>query len=453
MKTSIFKTFVLSLLMVAQVHFAYAQTASILPPAETTFVDQNGKPLTSGTVDFFVPNTTTRKTTWQDAGETIPNTNPVVLNGSGRAIILGDGSYRQVVKDRVGNLIWDQVTSSTGSGGGTIIATGDGDLVGTIKPWAGMTAPNQYMFAFGSEVSRTTFSVLYTAITSVQSVFCSNGSPTITGLSDTTNFPTGAAVELSCVVSGAATIVSKTSTTLTLSANSNVTTNATARIFPWGNGNATTTFNLPDFRGLIPVGNNNMGGVASANLTITNFGVDPNSIGGSGGAQNNSVTLVTNNLPPYTPNIQVANINLVATVVGTQNNFSLTGGGTGVQASSGTAPVTFTTKHITVDPQGGTSTPIVTSRIPPSKTVNYIIKVTPDTNSATATGVTSLGSMTGDIACGTNLLCTGNTISVVNTVSSVFGRTGAVVSATNDYTIAQIGGLGTKHCFHLAWYS
>jgi len=82
----------------------------------------------------------------------------LTLDAAGRALLLGSGSYRQVVKDRLGNTIWDQVTSSTGSGGGGgTIATGDGDLVGTIKPWAGMTAPNQYVFTYGQEVSRTTF--------------------------------------------------------------------------------------------------------------------------------------------------------------------------------------------------------------------------------------------------------------------------------------------------------
>jgi hypothetical protein len=66
---SIFKTFFLSLCIVANTSFAYAQTASILPNAKTTFIDQNGKPLTSGTVDFYEPGNTTRKTTWQDSAK------------------------------------------------------------------------------------------------------------------------------------------------------------------------------------------------------------------------------------------------------------------------------------------------------------------------------------------------------------------------------------------------
>src|SRR5882724_9567315 len=231
---SIFKTFLLSLLVIAQMHFAYAQTASILPPAKTTFFDANGNPLTAGTVESFIPGQSVHKTTWQDAAETIPNVNPLTLDAAGRTLLLGSGSYRQLVKDRLGNVIWDQVTSSTGSGGGGSTATGDGDLVGTIKPWAGMTAPNQYVFTYGQELSRTTYSALFTVITSTQAVFCNSGSSILNGLGDTTNFWIGMTVELSCVASGFTTVISKTATTVTLAVNSNVTTGTNAVFFPWG---------------------------------------------------------------------------------------------------------------------------------------------------------------------------------------------------------------------------
>lgn len=82
-----------------------------LQNGEQQFFDNNGKPLNGGTIDFYVPNTTTRKTTWQDQALTIQNTNPIVLDAGGRAIIWGNGSYRQVLKDNHGNLIWDQVVS------------------------------------------------------------------------------------------------------------------------------------------------------------------------------------------------------------------------------------------------------------------------------------------------------------------------------------------------------
>ncbi|HDR9062184.1 TPA: hypothetical protein QDB03_003819 [Burkholderia vietnamiensis] len=85
--------------------------ASILPNGKTQFVDQNGKPLAGGTVTFYAPGTTTKQDTWQDQAQTQVNTNPVVLDSRGQASIWGSGSYRQVVTDRLGVVVWDQVVS------------------------------------------------------------------------------------------------------------------------------------------------------------------------------------------------------------------------------------------------------------------------------------------------------------------------------------------------------
>ncbi len=119
--------------------------ATLLPPGESTFLDANGNPLSSGTVTFYVPGTTTPKNTWQDAAGTILNTNPVVLNAAGRAIIYGSGEYREIVKDSAGNTIWDQLTADTapttgiswgGTSGGsanaqTVVASGFSKTAGS----------------------------------------------------------------------------------------------------------------------------------------------------------------------------------------------------------------------------------------------------------------------------------------------------------------------------------
>jgi hypothetical protein len=91
---------------------AMGQTPSavILPNGFTQFSDANGKPLAGGSVWYYVPSTVTPKKTWQDPYESIANANPVVLNGSGSALIWGSGIYREVVKDVDGNLIWDQLS-------------------------------------------------------------------------------------------------------------------------------------------------------------------------------------------------------------------------------------------------------------------------------------------------------------------------------------------------------
>ena len=91
-------------------------SATLLPNAEQQFVDGNGKPLAGGSVYFYIPNTSTPKATWQDSGQTILNTNPVVLDGAGRAIIWGVGVYRQVVYDQFNNLVWDRITEDSTGG-------------------------------------------------------------------------------------------------------------------------------------------------------------------------------------------------------------------------------------------------------------------------------------------------------------------------------------------------
>ena len=534
---AIFKTFLLSLLVIAQMHFAYAQTASILPPAKTTFIDANGKPLTAGTVESFIPSTSTHKTTWQDAAETIPNANPLTLDAAGRTLLLGSGSYRQLVKDRLGNVIWDQVTSSTGSGGGGgSTATGDGDLVGTIKPWAGMTAPNQYVFTYGQELSRATYSALFTAITSTQAVFCNSGSPILNGLSDTSNFWVGMTLEVSCIAPGFTTVISKTTTTVTMAINANVTTNVNGVFFPWGRGNGSTTFNMPDFRGFTLAGNNIMGGVSGSQLTATFFGTtDPNSSGAAGGSQ--SKVLLLSNLLPYAPvgivtNGAITFPNTVVTSVASGGNIGVTtgpntanapmttvlgpvqatttfagtaqgGGGIAVSATVAAGGSGYTAGVQTLTLVGGTCTtqpqftettaagaiaapvlltpglcsvipsnPVATtggggtggtlnvtwsaspfSTIQPTKTANYIIKVLPDDNSATASGVTALGGMTGSIACGAGLLCTGNNISVTTTpltigITPVTGGTTGRLLFDNASILGEVSAGTTTTVFH-----
>jgi len=114
---------------------AYPQ-ATLLPNAVQQFFDNNGNPLTSGTIKHYIPNTTTDKTVWSDSAETSPWPSTITLNAAGRPPnnlgIFGSGSYRQVVKDRLGNLIWDQVTSST-SGGSTGSTIGDGHAAPALR--------------------------------------------------------------------------------------------------------------------------------------------------------------------------------------------------------------------------------------------------------------------------------------------------------------------------------
>lgn len=81
----------------------------LLPNGKQQFININGKPLVGGKVFTYEVGTNTPKATYQDFGETILNTNPIILDARGQAGIYGTGNYRQVLRDSLDNLIWDQV--------------------------------------------------------------------------------------------------------------------------------------------------------------------------------------------------------------------------------------------------------------------------------------------------------------------------------------------------------
>jgi hypothetical protein len=85
-------------------------SGSLIPNAKQQYLDANGNPLAGGFVYYYIPSTTTFKNTYQDAALTILNSNPIILDSAGECITYGDGSYRQIVTDVNGNLIWDQPT-------------------------------------------------------------------------------------------------------------------------------------------------------------------------------------------------------------------------------------------------------------------------------------------------------------------------------------------------------
>lgn len=83
-------------------------TGILLQNGKQAFSDANGRPLAGGKVFFYVPNTLTPKDTFQDVAMTVLNTNPVILNARGEAVIIGTGAYRQILKDASDVTIWDQ---------------------------------------------------------------------------------------------------------------------------------------------------------------------------------------------------------------------------------------------------------------------------------------------------------------------------------------------------------
>jgi len=66
----------------------------------------------------------------------------------------------------------------------------------------------------------------------------------------------------------------------------------------YGSGDGSTSFNLPDLRGRVIAGQDDMGGLSANRLTGTSGGVDGDVLGASGGFQQH--TLITNEMPIHT---------------------------------------------------------------------------------------------------------------------------------------------------------
>ena len=80
--------------------------APIIVP-EMQFCDQNGTPLAGASITTYIMDTSTPKATWLDPQQSALQTNPAILDAAGRVRLYGDGDYRLVLKDILGNLIWD----------------------------------------------------------------------------------------------------------------------------------------------------------------------------------------------------------------------------------------------------------------------------------------------------------------------------------------------------------
>lgn len=107
--------------------------ATILPVGRTTFIDANNVPLVGGSVYMYYPNTTSFKTTWQDAHQNTSNSQPITLDGNGSCLLYGVGQYTQEVRDINGNLIWNALTTSTSTNSTEIDVSTYGAIPDCIK--------------------------------------------------------------------------------------------------------------------------------------------------------------------------------------------------------------------------------------------------------------------------------------------------------------------------------
>lgn len=97
--------------------------AAAIPFIRSWYADNNGRPLAGGKLWTYQAGTSTPKASFTSSLGTTPNTNPVILDSSGRAsIYLEPGSYKLVLMDKNDNVIWteDNVKPADGGGGGIV---------------------------------------------------------------------------------------------------------------------------------------------------------------------------------------------------------------------------------------------------------------------------------------------------------------------------------------------
>lgn len=182
---------------------------------------------------------------------------------------------------------------------------------GAMVPFAGLTAPASWLLTYGQAVSRTTYAALLAAITTSAVVTITIATPgvvTWTGhtlvngdkvsFETTGALPTGLSVGTDYYVVNAASNTFQVSATVgggAIATSGSQTGTQTCRYNPYGCGNGTTTFNVPDMRGRVAAGADAMGGSAASrlgNLTTTTGGISGPAVQGASGGQQSHVQVV-----------------------------------------------------------------------------------------------------------------------------------------------------------------
>jgi lysophospholipase L1-like esterase len=88
-------------------------TAVVLPQGKQQYLTTAGVPAVGYKLATFDAGTTNPKTTWQNATQSSPNTNPVILDARGEAVIFWSGNYKVQLQDSTGAVIWTVDAVST----------------------------------------------------------------------------------------------------------------------------------------------------------------------------------------------------------------------------------------------------------------------------------------------------------------------------------------------------
>lgn len=314
--------------------------AGTIPLSMTQQLDQFGAPLAGGKLYLIQAGTvSTPQNGFQDSALTLPWPNPIILSASGRLpqFFLADGSIkiRLIDVNGVEILVADGIIvtgASSGGGGGspvdatTVLATGDLKCRYGTGVLAGFVRCNAR--TIGSATS---------------------------GASERANADTQALFEY----------LWNTDANLTVS-----TGRGASSIADWS---ANKTITLPDWRGRALAALDDMGNSAAGRLTVAGFGVAATVLGAAS-TPLETKTLVTANLPPYTPAGSLTVTASPPTVVSTSGSItSAVGGGAVAALTAITIGAINSFGALAGTAQGGVSTPFAI--VPPTMLATIYLKL------------------------------------------------------------------------------
>jgi microcystin-dependent protein len=124
---------------------------------------------------------------------------------------------------------------------------------GKVDWFAIMSPPAGFLAANGAAVSRVTFATLFNAITAQPTGTVTSGSNSISSVASPQAMWVGMPISGPGIPAGA-TITAVGGSTITLSANATATSTTTVVICPFGVGDGSTTFNVPEMRARVARG-------------------------------------------------------------------------------------------------------------------------------------------------------------------------------------------------------
>jgi hypothetical protein len=161
-----------------------------------------------------------------------------------------NGTYTHGGADLLG--YYDSNTSTSTTIGAFLAAGGTAIPAGAIIDFGGPQAISGYLLCDGTEYSRSTYASLFNAITFTQTCTLTDMSETVITTNNTIMYG-GATALLGMAVTGTniptgtyITAVTNDGVTITLSQAATATGSSDLTFYPWGAGDGTTTFNVPN---------------------------------------------------------------------------------------------------------------------------------------------------------------------------------------------------------------